>query len=134
MLLQHLKQTHEIASLQTYPTVSLEEFQGKLRAWRESTTTSPSGMHLGHYKALFAKHKYSNVSPLDPSARLDDEKTEEHKRQLALKAEYDYMQQFLANLHLSLLNYALERGYSFRRWQSIAKTILFKDPGNVKIH
>jgi hypothetical protein len=79
MMLKHLKQTHEIASLQTYPTVSLEEFEGKLRAWRESNTTSPSGMHLGHYKALFAKHKYSNVPPLDPSARLDDEKTEEHK-------------------------------------------------------
>lgn len=32
-----------------------EEFQGKIRVWRENTTTSPSGRHLGWYKALFAK-------------------------------------------------------------------------------
>jgi exonuclease III len=134
LLLQHLKQTHEMASLQTYPTVSLEEFQGKLRAWRESTTTSPSGMHLGHYKALFAKHKYSNVPPLDPSLPDDDERSQEHNKLLELKEEYDHMQQTLAAVHLSLLNYALERGYSYKRWQCIANTILFKDPGSVKIH
>jgi hypothetical protein len=134
LLLQHLKQTHEIATMQTYPTVSLEEFQGKLRTWRESTTTSPSGMHLGHYKTLFAKHKYSNVPPLDPAIPLDDDRTEEHQRQLALKEAYDNMQQTLAWVHLSLLNYALERGYSYTRWQRIANTILFKDRGCVKIH
>jgi hypothetical protein len=135
MMLKHLKQTHEIASLQTYPTVSLEEFQGKLQAWRESTTTSPSGMHLGHYKALFAKHKYSNVPPLDP--HLQGKMTRKQRNtndNLLSKQNTTTMQQFLANLHLSLLNYALERGYTFRRWQSIANTILFKDPGNVKIH
>lgn len=44
------------------------------------------------------------------------------------------MQQTLAWMHLSLLNYALERGYSFTRWQQIANTILFKDRGCVNIH
>jgi hypothetical protein len=73
LLIQHLKMTHEISSFATYPTVSLQEFQGKIDAWRESTTTSPSGMHLGHYKALFAKHKYSHVPPLsDRAARQKD--------------------------------------------------------------
>jgi exonuclease III len=135
LLIQHLKMTHEVSSLATYPTVSLQEFQGKIDAWRESTTTSPSGMHLGHYKALFAKHKYSHVPPLsDRAARQNDEHTQEHRRLLALKADYDSMQQSLAELHLSLLNYSLERGYSYTRWQSIANTTLFKDPGSVKIH
>jgi hypothetical protein len=50
------------------------------------------------------------------------------------KEEYDNMQQTLAWVHLSLLNYALERGYSYTRWQRIANTILFKDRGCVKIH
>jgi hypothetical protein len=36
------------------------------------------------------------------------------------------MQQSLVELHLSWLNYALERGYSFKWWQQIANTILFK--------
>ena len=60
--------------------------------------------------------------------------TQEHRRLLALKADYDSMQQSLAELHLSLLNYSLERGYSYTRWQSIANTTLFKHPGSVKIH
>ena len=32
--------------------VTKEEFRGKMKAWRESTSTSPSGRHLGHYKSL----------------------------------------------------------------------------------
>ena len=92
-------------------------------------------MHLGHYKALFAKHKYSHVPPLDGRAmHQDDEHTKEHRRLLVLKAEYDEMQNSLAELHLTLLNYSLERGYSYVRWQRIANTILFKDPGCIRIH
>jgi hypothetical protein len=44
------------------------------------------------------------------------------------------MQNDLRTLHLTLLNYALERGYSYKRWQTIANTILFKDPDNVRLH
>eukprot|EP00957_Ditylum_brightwellii_P036764 2784250-Ditylum_brightwellii.AAC.1 len=29
-----------------------EMWKGKVAAWCESTTTSPSGRHLGHFKAL----------------------------------------------------------------------------------
>jgi hypothetical protein len=29
---------------------------------------------------------------------------------------------------------SVSRGYSYRRWQKIANTILFKDPNNVRIH
>ena len=35
--------------------ISMDEFKGKIRCWKESTTTSPSGRHLGRYKALFAE-------------------------------------------------------------------------------
>ena len=40
----------------------------------------------------------------------------------------------LRNLHLQLLNYALERGYSYRRWHTVANTILFKDKDSVRLH
>ncbi len=96
LLIQHLKQTHELASLQTYPTISLEEFQGKLRVWRESTTTSPSGMHLGHYKALFAKHKYSHVPSLDPTLPDDDERT-----QTIVSCSHSRKNIIICNKHLS---------------------------------
>ena len=44
------------------------------------------------------------------------------------------MQQELRWLHLSMLNYALERGYSYSRWQSILNMALFKDDDNIRIH
>ncbi len=55
-LVQHLQQTEEMKSTSIQPTITEQEFVGKLKAWRESTTTSPSGLHLGHYKALCAQH------------------------------------------------------------------------------
>ena len=101
--------------MEPYPTVSLKVFQGKIKAWRETTTTLPSGMHLGHYKVLFAKHRYSNVSPIDRSLQHNKESLQEHTRLLNLKTEFNQMQQSLAELHLALLNYALECGYLFQR-------------------
>ena len=35
------------------PEITVEQLRGKMKVWRESTTTSPSGRHLGHYKSLF---------------------------------------------------------------------------------
>jgi hypothetical protein len=33
------------------PIISSEDFQTTVKKWKESTSTSPSGRHLGHYKA-----------------------------------------------------------------------------------
>ncbi|KAI2490869.1 hypothetical protein MHU86_23692 [Fragilaria crotonensis] len=124
LLISHLEHVREMADTPSFPTISDDEFCSKLRAWTESTTTSPSGMHLGHYKALIARHSYS--TDLD-----DDELTQEFKEK---RDELNRMQLELRSLHLNLLNYALERGYSYRRWQTIANTILFKDDDNVRLH
>ena len=59
LLVEHLKMTYEIANLTTFPTITRQEFIDKLKVWTESTTTSPSGLHLGHFKSLLARHKYS---------------------------------------------------------------------------
>ena len=122
-LIHHLKQTDEMAAIETYPTISDDEFIGKLKVWTESTTTSPSGLHLGHFKALIARHKYSG----EPSEYETEE--EASKRE-----EFNRMQRELRRIHLLLINYALERGYSFQRWKTVANTILFKDPGCIRIH
>jgi hypothetical protein len=50
-----------MAAIDSHPTITEEEYVGKLRSWSESTSTSPSGMHLGHYRALIARHAYSDV-------------------------------------------------------------------------
>jgi hypothetical protein len=33
-------------------TINFEDFTKAIKTWRESTSTSPSGRHLGHYKSL----------------------------------------------------------------------------------
>ena len=92
-----------------------EEFEGKIKAWDERTSTSPaSNVHLGHAKAYFAHHLLEKDSP--------EEAELESKRSSI----------FLG--HLTLLNYALHFGYSYTRWQTIVNAMLEKDPGVPKIH
>ena len=99
------------------PTISQSEYLGKINSWRESTSTSPSGLHLGHHKAMTARHEFSDLSDKDPR-----------------KAEFEHQRREIIKLHLQLLNYGLERGYSYVRWQQVANAMLFKEPGNFKIH
>ena len=35
-----------------YPHISVEDMTSGFRKWKESTTTSPSHRHLGHYKSF----------------------------------------------------------------------------------
>ena len=44
------------------------------------------------------------------------------------------MQSDLRDVHLTLLNYALQRGYSYVRWQQVSNAMLFKEENNIKIH
>jgi hypothetical protein len=36
--------------------ITVEDWSKKLKKWKERTTTSPSGLHLGHHKALLSPH------------------------------------------------------------------------------
>ena len=51
LLLDNMSRPTELDSLKA--TITKKEMGGKMKVWRETTTTSPSGRHLGHYKALF---------------------------------------------------------------------------------
>ena len=48
--------------------------------------------------------------------------------------ELNSKQAELIELHLALINYALERGTTYKRWQTIANSIIFKDPDTTKLH
>ena len=89
---------------QCRPTISDAEFCGKLRVWRESTSTSPSGMHLGHYKVLVARHSFSTTADdTDLTLEFIERRDELNRKQTEIR---------LAKL--AVINYALERGYSFQ--------------------
>lgn len=54
MIFQELKTNPDTIPLQ----YSLEDMIQRFSKWPEQTTTSPSGRHLGIYKALVNAHKY----------------------------------------------------------------------------
>ena len=95
--------------------MEVDDFLGKIKVWLERTSTSPmTNVHLGHAKAYIA------WTDLDPDS---EEGRAFHK-----------LRRKIINGHLTLLNYALEFGYTYERWQSIVNGVLEKDPGNPKIH
>jgi hypothetical protein len=61
ILITHLQQTEQMAALPCQPTITEDDYVSKLAVWTEKTTTSPSGLHLGHYKALSAVHQYTHI-------------------------------------------------------------------------
>jgi hypothetical protein len=93
VLINHLHDTTRASDAIIKPSIDYNSFTDKLKAWRESTTTSPSGLHLGHYKALLAQHEYSDLPDKDPRREQIEQQRED-----------------ILSLHLNLINYALERG------------------------
>ena len=78
---------------ESYPTLVEKEFHGKLQAWRrgESTPTSPSGLHLGHWKELIARHAHSEDEDEneEPTATADEAGS---PRLLKSRDEWNHMQ------------------------------------------
>jgi exonuclease III len=88
--------------------ISEEAYVSKIKSWKESTSTSPSGLHLGHYHAMIARHEFSG---LKDSPEKDD---------------LDSKQSAIRRAHLGLTNYALRHGYSFERWRTVVNVMLQK--------
>jgi hypothetical protein len=90
------------------------EFSGKFRVWRESTSTSPSGRHLGHYKALVATiYKSLKTCERERLHEIQDDTIE---------------------CYIGLINYTIKQRYSFERWKKIVNMMIYKEERNVKIH
>jgi hypothetical protein len=95
-------------------TITIAEWEAKIKIWDERTATSPSGMHLGHHKAL--------VRPPDLELSSDEGKELENKRLALLHGQVD------------LIKYALTHGYSFDRWKVIINVMVLKEPNNPRIY
>ena len=111
LLLKHC-QSPQIDALS--PDLTEEEFISKFRSWNERTSTSPSGLHLGHYKALVARN--------DADLTTVEGQETEHQRMELIRA------------HTAMLNYSVRYSYSFDRWKHVVNVMIEKDPGNSKIH
>jgi hypothetical protein len=95
-------------------SITEHEFLGKIKNWNESTSTSPSGVNLSHYHALWRPFN----KPLDSQEGL----------QLAT------IQALLLKSRVALINYALRTGYVYDRWKDVVKVMILKEPNNHKIH
>lgn len=101
--------------------ITPEDFSGKIKSWRESTTTSPSGRHLGRYKTLYAKF------PIPPDITPDINVS-------ALRMEFETKQKDIQTAIVTIINYCLRTGYALKRWHNIVNAMIFKETGNYKIH
>ena len=115
ILLTHCKKEDDF-SFDEPPSITLKEWKKKIFHWKESTTTSPSGVHLGHAKALFARVGI----PLENSGEDAN--------------EIRSWQRSLLEYHVGMLNYALKYQYSYDRWKKVTSVMIEKDPGSAKIH
>jgi hypothetical protein len=88
-------------------TITASELKAAYKNWRESTSTSPSGLHLGHEKAILAKVKKLKTTKTSASS-LDD-------RIFGLKAAF--------------INLSVQNRIVYPRWQVVHNTMIEKIPG-----
>jgi hypothetical protein len=116
-----LKACHAAADLDILSVeISLTEMRGRFKARRESTTTSPSGRHLGRYKALFVT--------------ISDHQQQDHQFASDTSLAITQQQMEIAKLILRVINFCLTTGHILERWKTIINTMIFKETGNYKIH
>ena len=96
------------------PEIMVAQLRGKIKVWREGTTTSPSGRHLGHYKRLF--------TVIDKSLEATERK------------ELKEIQERIAGFYVATINYAISHNCSYKRWRQILNFMICKEQGNVNIH
>jgi hypothetical protein len=93
--------------------ITTEKMMSKYRRWKERTSTSPSGRHLGHFHALFRPLKAKN---------------EEDRERL------EGIRQEIRELHALMLQTAYDNEHVYKRWEYILTCMLGKDMGIPRIH
>jgi hypothetical protein len=96
------------------PGLDPTEMKRAYRAWRESTSTSPSGRHLGHYHAL-----------LKPDGLTKDS---EEAGNLAVERDEIW------KIHHTMFEYGLSHAHCYTRWKNVVNAMIEKEPGNPWIH
>jgi hypothetical protein len=114
-VIRELSMPEEIKVLgkQIETEISEADFISGFKGWKERTSTSPSGRHLGHYKAI--------VNDLDLE-KQDPEKSHLRERKT----------NFVSAL-VKLLNIPIKYGFAPKHWCTSVTVMIEKDPGNPRI-
>ena len=104
------------------PETSFDEFISGLLHWREATATSPSGRHLGVYRALTTAHCNSSgeFGTADQELDLDAPTIQEQATEI------------LRAIH-GLANSAAVGGFYLRRWTQVVNVMIYKKPGCIEL-
>jgi hypothetical protein len=96
------------------PGLSLPAMKSAYRNWTESTSTSPSGRHLGHFHALLKPDGLKADSPesLDLAESRDE----------------------IWKIHHNMFEYGIQHAHCYTRWKQIVNAMIEKEPGNPWIH
>jgi hypothetical protein len=78
--------------------------------WNESTSTSPSGLHLGHEKAILKMQAESEDSDEIP------------------------LSETIFRIKATFLNLAIQHGHVYKRWRKIINATIEKIPGKPLLH
>jgi hypothetical protein len=90
------------------PLIEMESWKKKFSKWRERTATLPSGLHIGHYKALLTTYYLET----DTECHVDQD----------LKK----IQDELLETSLTIVNMAIKTQISLTRWKRVGNIIIPK--------
>jgi hypothetical protein len=88
--------------------ITTEDVRNGFKAWRESTTTSPSNLHLGHAKACFHFDYTDNDKSDTPTTPLSTQ---------------------VFSYQAALMNNAIQHNFVPERWTQVLNIMLEKSPG-----
>ncbi len=91
--------------------ITEDNFRGGFKAWKESTSMSPSSCHLGHYKAIINDPEMKKKEPTECNHDID----------------------FVATFTSKALNIPLRHGFVPKQWCKSITVMIEKDPGNPRI-
>lgn len=112
LFIQHMEKQTELDTIRN--VITEDKWIGKISTWPESTSTSPSGFHLTHSKALVNGRACSQDD-------LDSQQLNEQQKKLI-------------NWQVHFLNLAITKKFIYSRWCKIVNVMIQKDPDNVKKH
>ena len=99
--------------------ISYKEFTNGFKKWRENTSTSPSGRHLGHYKALL------RAEIKDNNEHIELNTTTHTKNPIG-----EHILKIIYLVAMSTLN----AGETLERWKNVQSSMIEKEPGNPLLH
>jgi Reverse transcriptase (RNA-dependent DNA polymerase) len=108
MILRKLSNGENLPKIES--EITFEEFIAGFKSWKEKTTTSPSGRHLGHYKLLISLPIYETINRINTN--------------LGIK---------ILNVYYQIAMTTAAAGITLTRWSNISTIMIEKIKNNPRI-